>query len=436
MKYVKLCTAVLLVLVMLIVGVVPAFAYEPQGVDVYAQAALVVDLDRDIVVYEKNADTKMYPASLTKIMTAMVVLDECSDPSAVTVTAAYEALDPLYGTDSSVCGLETGEEMTVLDLVSVMMIQSANDAANVLAYHFGGEDLSAFNDKMNKKAAELGLKNTHYTNAHGLHDSEHYTTARDLYILIDYAMQNPLFKEIVTSLYYLQNPGEPDYYYEYAAGIKTGYTDAAGLCLTSTATKDGTTYLCVVLNCPTENKGCQFTLSKSLYEWAFDALEYRTVINTETIVGEQAVKFGKGCETVPAVLQTAVESTVPKAIVADAIQSHVTWDAEQVEAPITKGQKLGTAVITAGNVTLGTVDVVASADVQKSMWKVIGDALNRFFANPLVRFAVVVLVILLVLVLLFIAYVLWARYQNRKRRRRRAERRRRLQEQQQNQINR
>lgn len=451
MKHIKCIVALLLSATLLLSGAFTASAYEAEGVDVYAQAALVADMTHDTVVYEKNADAKMYPASLTKIMTAMVVLDECADPASVVVTATFEALDPLYGTDSSICGLEIGEEMSALDLVSVMMIQSANDAANVLAYHFGNDSIDAFVDKMNQKAQELGLKNTHFTNAHGLHDSEHYTTARDMYTLSKYAMANPMFKEMVSSLYYeipetnvhweqvvettvfLQNPDEPDYYYEYASGIKTGYTDPAGLCLTSTATKDGTTYFCVVMKCPVETEGSHFTLSKSLYEWAFNTLEYRAVRNTDAIIGEQAVELGKGCETVSAMLQTSIEGVVPKTLSSDDVQVQVAWDAASVTAPIEKGQKLGTATVSVNGAVLGTSDLIAANAVEKSTWKAIGKALKEFFSNPIVCVLSVIIGILVLLVGLFFLYVAWARYERRKRRRRRAEaRRRRMEEQNRN----
>lgn len=451
MKCLKSCAACLLALTLLVVGILPVAAYEPANVNVTSEAALVVDMNRDIVVFEKNADTKMYPASLTKIMTAVVVLDECADLADVRITATYEALDPLYGTDSSIYGLDIDEEMTALDLLSVMMIQSANDAANVLAYHFGDGDIDAFIEKMNKKATDLGMTGTHFTNAHGLHHSDHYTTARDMYTLTKYAMAKPLFKEMVTSLYYvvpetnthyeqtvvstvfLQDPDETDYYYEYAAGVKTGYTDPAGLCLVSTAEKDGTAYACIVLKCPTEYEGSHFVLSKALYEWAYESLEYRTVHNTETIVGNQAVTFGKDCETVPAVLQTAVEGIVPKNLSPDAVQVQVTWNEAAVTAPITKGQVLGSATVTVDGKSLGTVDVVSSTDVKKSNWKVFVNALGNFFSHPVVQVALWIIGILLILFGLFVLYCLWLRYQNRKRRRRRAERRRRMEEEQRKQ---
>ena len=448
----KTVIAILLTAALLIVSILPAAAFTPINVNISAEAALLADLGRDTIVFEKNADARMYPASLTKIMTAVVVMDECADPASVSIEAAFEALDPLYGTDSSAFGLEIGEVMNAYDLLALMMIQSANDAANVLAYHFGGENLDTFVDKMNQKAADLGLTNTHYVNAHGLHDSDHYTTARDLYILTKYALEKPMFRDIVTSLYYetpetnvhweqvvettvfLQDPDETDYYYEYAKGVKTGYTDPAGRCLVSTAEKDGTTYLCVLLKCPVEDADGyyvreEFGVSKGLYEWAFNTLEYRAVNDTTTTVGYQVVQFGKDTEQVAVNLNGTLESIVEKSYTTDQAQVQVTFDAENVEAPVVKGQKLGTATVSLDGKELGTVEVVASQDIEKDNWKVVKHALSSFFSLTIVKVVLWLIGILVLLFALFIAYCFWCRARNRRRRKRREEARRRRMEQ-------
>ncbi len=447
----KRCLSILLALVMLLVGVLPAAAFEPTGVDISAEAGLLLDLDRDAVVFEKNADAKMYPASLTKIMTAVCVLDACETPAGVTIEAAYEALDPLYGTDSSVFGLSIGEEMTAYDLLALMMIMSANDAANVLAYHFGGNDIDAFIEKMNAKAKELGMNDTHFVNAHGLHDDDHYTTARDLCTLTKHALGKPLFKELVTSLsyevpanyfhveqivkttVYLQDPDEPDYYYEYAEGVKTGYTDPAGRCLITTAKKNGQRYLCVLLKCPVADADGyyirkEFGLSKDLYEWAFGNLEYRVVNTTTDTVAEQKVEFGKNCETVALNLGSVVESIVEKSHNPSKAQLNIMLENDIVTAPIEKGQKLGTADILVDGKTVGTVDVVASTNVEKDNMKVMRAALRTFFSNPLVKTVLWILGILITLFALFIAYCFWCRARNRRRRKQRRDRIRRREE--------
>ena len=448
----RLIVSLVLTVSLLIGSILPVAAFTPTDVNISAEAALLADLGRDTVVFEKNADAKMYPASLTKIMTAVVVMDECADPASVSVEATFDALDPLYGTDSSIFGLEMGEVMNAYDLLALMMIQSANDAANVLAYHFGGEDIDAFIAKMNQKATDLGLTNTHYVNAHGLHDSDHYTTARDLYTLTKYALEKPMFRDIVTSLYYeapetnvhweqvvettvfLQDPDEEEYYYEYAKGVKTGYTDPAGRCLVSTAEKDGTTYLCVLLKCPVEDADGnyvreEFGVSKGLYEWAFNTLEYRAVNDTASTVGHQNVLYGKDTEQVAVHLNGTLESIVEKAYTTDQAQVQVTFDAEAVEAPIVKGQKLGTATVSAYGKEIGTVEVVAATDVQKDGWKVFAAGVKSFFSLTIVKVVLWILGILVLLFILFVLYCFWCRARNRRRRKRRAEERRRRAEQ-------
>lgn len=434
------CLAVL----MLSVSVLPVCAFEPTNIDVSAQAVVLADMEHDIVVYEKEPDTPRAPASLTKIMTAVVVLDLCDDLDNTWVTVTDEALAPLEGTDSSVFYLADGEVMSAKDLLAVLMIASANDAANALAYHFGDGSIDAFVEKMNTKAAALGMANTHFVNAHGLDDEQHYTTARDMYILTKHAMQSPIFKEIVTTVTYtvdetnyryadlaettvhLQNPVS-QYYYPYAKGVKTGYTDPAGRCLITTAEKDGTTYVCVLLGCPVyDEEGYlvreEFGLSSSLYDWAFDTLEYRTLANTETIVTTCPVDLGEGAETVDGILAAPVEAIVERQLAANEAQIDVALLQKTVTAPVTKGQVLGTATVTLEGETIATVDVLATQDIALSEEKVKQRRIEDFFAQPLVKALVWVLGILLVLFVLFFLYLLWRAHKRRVARRRRKQR--------------
>ncbi len=161
-----------------------------------AESALLINTDTHQIVYAKNPQERMYPASITKIMTAVVLLESVEDLDATTATASSVAIDVLEGTDSSIAGIQVGDTFTMRELLYAMMVPSGNDAANVIADALG-PGIPAFVEKMNAKAQELGLENTHFTNAHELFDEQHYTTAEDIAVLAQYAMENDTFREAV-----------------------------------------------------------------------------------------------------------------------------------------------------------------------------------------------------------------------------------------------
>lgn len=441
---VKKCFSFFLCIIILTASCFTASAYTPSTFTVAAEGVLFASLDTQAVIYEKNADKKLYPASLTKIMSAVVVLDECKNPENLKITVTDAALLPLLGTDSSVFNLVDGEELSVLDLLYIMLVHSANDAANVLALYFGDGSISTFVEKMNQKATDLGMSSSHFVNAHGLHDENHYTTPRDMYILTKYALENETFKQIVStvryavpatnksgarivaSTVYLQDPNAPvqDYYYPYASGVKTGYTDNAGRCLISTATKNGATYICVLMNSPvTDSAGNkirkEFTDSKALYQWAFDTFEYREVLSSETPVGECPVELGKDTDYVSLVLKKPVNAILPKAADDSTIKVEIDLKSSTATAPIAKGDILGSATIKYGGQTLNTVDVVAMTSVEKSS----ALAFVKFFTD-LAGGGVfkIILIMIAALIIIFIIYCAWLNRKRKKRRRKRYKR--------------
>ena len=417
-----------------------AHAYTPSNFTVAAEGVVFANFDTETIIYEKNADKRLYPASLTKILTAAVVLDECADPKNTKVTVTEGALLPLLGTGSSVFNLVEGEELSALDLLYITLVHSANDAANALALHFGNGNISNFITKMNQKATDIGMANSHFVNAHGLHNENHYTTPRDMYILTKYMLKNPLFKEIVgtvrytvpennknkartaVSTIYLQDPNSPikDYYYPYASGVKTGYTDEAGKCLISTATKGGTTYICVLMKSPVytaagTGSGLHFTDSKALYMWAFDTFEYREVYNSSTPVGECPVELGKDADHVPVVLEKPVNAILPKDADNSTIKIELDFSTSPATAPIKSGQVLGYATVKYGGEELATVKAVAMTDVEKSSLL----AFVKFFTDLFSSNAfITIIVIIVLLIFIFILYCAWLNRRRKKRRRR------------------
>ena len=273
MKKIRFLSLILTVSILFSLCVSSAGAFDSEIVSsktVQAKAAILVDMDTDYVMYDLNAHEKMYPASITKVMTAALTLDAVSegklslDEIITAGPTAWQGLD----TSSSNQNIQVGEQMSVKDLLYCLMVASANEAANILAVAVAGS-IDNFVAMMNAKAAELGCTGTHFVNPDGMPDNDHYTTAYDLYLIGKYAMQNETFRTIVkTPEYYveptnmngnrrhffntnglLSNKKYAGYYSENCIGIKTGSTDSAGYCLLSAAEKDGQRLIAVVLVC-------------------------------------------------------------------------------------------------------------------------------------------------------------------------------------------
>lgn len=254
--------SVVLVLALLCSVLPPARA----DFSVDAAAAAVMEIESGIMLYQQDADVRVYPASLTKVMTALVAIENCSLDEMIPVRAAtLEGLHP----DSTTANLADGEVLSLRDLLYTMFLVSANDACLVVAEHIAGS-VDAFVQMMNDKAAELGCTGTHFVNPHGLHDENHYTTARDLLRMAAAFYRSQTLMDIASTEYYdipatdHNNRHElytiiytgstlitPAYYYEGCRGIKTGSTSAAGRCLLTFCERDGLKVLAVVTGCPT-----------------------------------------------------------------------------------------------------------------------------------------------------------------------------------------
>ena len=438
----KTISLIISIFLICIIFATPVAAYKPSTFTLSAEGALIANVDTDAVIYEKNADQKLYPASLTKIMTAVVVLDECADPENTIVTCNKDTLDLLLGTDSSVFNLVGGEQLPALELLYILLVHSANDAANALAEHFGGT-LPGFVDKMNAKAKELGMTNSHFMNPHGLHDDNHYTTPRDMYTLTKHALKNETFKKIfgtvrhtvpatnmtphtriLATTVFIQDPNTSmaNTYYRPVDGGKTGYTDPAGRCLVTFAEEDGITYVCVVMKCPVTNAAgakvrYEFAETRQLYEWVFNEFEYRQVYDTATPVGESPVELSMDTDTVAIALKNPVNAVVPKAAETSSFKVEVELFKEYAEAPIALGQELGTATVKYAGETIDTVPVVAITAVEKSGMLAFVKGITDFFSGSL--FAIIILVI----VLLIVGFILYVIISNRIRRKRRRNRR-------------
>lgn len=397
-------------------------------VDTSSTAVLLENLDTHTIVYEKNADQKTYPASLTKMMTYIIVAENVPDlkNTKVKVTQNMLAgLDP----ESSVMGLTgyIGYEFTVLDLLNGLMIPSGNDAALVLANYVGDGVVSNFVDLMNRKAGQLGCKNTHFVNPHGLHDPMHYSTARDLSIIAKYASTMPYYNQITGTLKYksdvmaetientnyMINPDKTDYYYEYVMGGKTGYTDGAGKCLVSTAQKDGYNYLCVALGAPyTPYDDINYAMleTKDLYEWAFNNLAIKEVLSENDVIRSVSVAYVLGDKKVDIVPETSVKALLPK----EYDESLISTDPDLptgTKAPLKKGQMLGVISVYYDGAKVGETNLVSSEDIEADSSSIVAHKTSSFIENNILIILAVIAVIIAAIVV-----IIYSRKKNKKNR--------------------
>ncbi len=394
-------------------------AYEPSGFSVSAKNAMLICLDTDEVIYERGADERVYPASITKIMTATLMLESDRYNPEAKVAMTEEVQKLISGTGSSVSTLKIGEEITQLDLLYMVLMSSFGDCTLLAAITYS-DSVENFVAQMNAKAQELGLTGTNYTNPVGLHDDNNYTTPRDTYILTKYALQNETFKTVCESHRYtvpatnmsnytrtlsttnMLQDNTTNYYYPYAKGVKTGYTDEAGRCLVSTASYNGYRYMCLVFGCP-PNAREHFADSRNLYRWAFNNFKYKEVANTDNPICEIGVDLSLNTDFVSLYVEKGFRSVLPK----DADDSTISIvphpTNETVDAPIKKGQVLGTADIIYAEQVLGTVNLVSHEDVEKSALLATIRAIKRFLTSSYMK---IVYVLIGLAVLIFIIAII------------------------------
>lgn len=352
------------------------------------KAISLINLDTDTQVYAKNPDEKMYPASTTKIMTYIVVVEHISDLENTMVTVHEKVLKILEGTGSSLAEIKDGDVLSIKQLLYCMMVPSGNDAAVVLADFVGNGNIQSFVDMMNEKAKALGCDSTHFANPDGLHDPLHYTTANDLAKIAQYALTLPDFIDITSTTSYTlsedrnslittnfminKNAESGYYYYQYAKGIKTGHTDEAGYCLVSTASADGYTYLCVALGAPSMDENGNdikennaMLDSRQLYRWALTSLDIKPLVSVEEPLGEVKIGLSLKKDSILLFPEKRVSTVLPKNISPSSLEIKVEKP-ESINAPILKGQKIGTAIFNYANQEITRIDLVANENVNKS----------------------------------------------------------------------
>lgn len=390
---------------------------------------LLVNTDSETVIFDKNADKRSAPASLTKIVTCMLVLENCEDLS-VSLTCERYQLDDLYRQNAATAGIRTGETLTIEQLLHCLMIPSAADAANILACHVGGS-LEGFVEMMNEFVKNLGCENTHFINPHGLDgDGSAYTTANDLYKITKYALTNPTFKKITSTTRYdiaptnqytqtrylhntnkMMNPAYKDYYNSCISGVKTGTSDLAGHCVISTASKNGYNYMLIVLNAPQydiDNDGVEenvaFTDSKKIYEWAFKNIELTKITNTTDVVTVVDVEYNWKVDHLRLLPAEELSALVPTGTQAGSLVIRPIADQTPttVKAPIKKGDVLGKAEVLYGEDVVATVDLVAAESIDRSIILWIVGIFKTIFSSTIFKILFAIFMVLVVIYILLI----------------------------------
>lgn len=346
--------------------------------DVAGKSALLMDVATGTVLYESNAHEKLSPASVTKVMTMLLIM-EAIDSGKIGWNDMVTASEAAAAKGGSQIYLKAGETMSVSDMLKSIAVSSANDCACAMAEHIAGSE-SAFVERMNARAKELGMNDTNFVNCTGLDDGEdagnHKTSAYDIALMSRELLKNhPMIKNYTTiwmdtvrnGTFGLSNTNKLIRFYSGATGLKTGFTSGAGYCLSASAQREGMELIAVVMGCETSqsrNAAC-----KSMLDYGFANF---AVISPELTEAEPVpVKLGK-TDSVDARLGDAASLLIDKAQ-----KSAVTMELkmeESVTAPVSQGQRLGTLTMKAGEQVLSEVPLVAAETVERLSW---GDLFGR-----------------------------------------------------------
>lgn len=363
-------TSILLALGLIFAYVPAASAQAASGPQITGKSAILIDAQNGQVLYAKNADAHMFPASTTKILTAIIALERGGLSDQVTV--------PREATTAggSAIGLQEGEKLTLKDLLYAMLLASANDAAVTVADHIAGS-VPAFAALMNEKARQIGARESHFVNPDGMPDPRHFTTARDLAIITRYAMQNAEFRKIVDTRYknisrpdadrskgppqeYLWNHNKLLHLYDGTIGVKPGYTVEAGQCLAAAAQRHGRELIAVVL----DSQGAAiYSDTEALFNYGFSSYQVKKLAGQGQLVTSLSVLYGDGA--VPAVTAAPFYYDFPSGSYGR-VQQKVIAE-HNLRAPLTAGQKVGQLLFLEQGRELGRVDLLAGQAINRKL---------------------------------------------------------------------
>ena len=372
----------ILLCAVLLCACLPTVNAAPAAPDVPAPSAILMDAATCTVLYEKNANERLAPASVTKIMTLLLVM-EALDSGRIGWDDTVTASEAAASKGGSQVYLEVGEQMSMDDMLKSVVVSSANDCATALAEHVAGSE-SAFVGMMNERAAQLGLTDTHFVNCTGLDDdpdaAEHLTTAHDLAVISRELLKHTEIKKYTTiwmdtvrnGQFGLSNTNKLVRFYEGTTGLKTGYTSAAGHCLSATAERDGIELIAVVMHCASSTD--RFESAKALLNYGFanyalvSAQPPEPLHDVSVLLGKQSVLTPVLLESAPILIEKAEQAQVTKTVTL----------CEEIAAPVAAGQQLGTLTIATDTRTLAEIPIVAPAAVEKlTLWEMTVRLLRR-----------------------------------------------------------
>ena len=358
---------------------VVVFAEGNTDLGLNAKSAILMEEATGNILYESNPDERLPIASVTKVMTMLLIM-EAVDSGKISLDDMVTVSENAMSYGGSTMFLETGEQLTVNDMLKGIAVASANDGCVAMAEHLAGSE-SAFVDMMNEKAKELGMENTHFMNTNGLDEDDHYSSARDVAIMSRELMKHETIFNYTSiwmdtlrgGKFQLANTNKLIRFYDGANGLKTGSTSKALCCLSAAAKRNDMQLIAVVLGAPTSAE--RFASAKSLLDYGFA----NYAVNTQITAGDEVQKIAveKGVDEEVGVVAGDSCSTLMKKGQEDNITKEIKID-ETITAPIEAGQKIGTMTISRDGEVIADIDLNASSTVEK---KGIGLIIKDFFAT-------------------------------------------------------
>lgn len=370
-KKIFICLSLILILASFSFPTI-SFANE---ISIDSYAGILIEDSTGKILYEKNSTEILFPASLTKIMTAILVLENCNLDDFTTITESAVSFIP----DGYVTAdIFVGEQLAIKDLLYVLMLHSANDIANVLAEHVSG-NVEAFAELMNSKAIEIGCTNTHFVNPNGIHENYHYSTVYDMALITMYANKIPEYRKIIsTESYTLPSSNlydradrtykntnslihsDNNYFYEYCIGGKTGFTSQAGRCLASTSLRDGLEFTCIIFNADTSHIRAMDTIN--LFNYGFDTFSLNSIKEKNNLITTIEIPNATPeTKDLNILIDNNITALMNKNVNYSNLEPEINLD-ENIFAPIHKGEVLGSITYNIENIEY-KANLIAGNDV-------------------------------------------------------------------------
>lgn len=432
-KFKNLISLFMAVLMIVSLFTICGTAYAADDPAIEAASAVLVEVSSGEVLYDYNANEICEPASTTKIMTLLLAVEaiergDISEDDVVTITENANAELP---SGSSTAELTTGEEISMMNLLYCAALASANEGCNAIAEYVGGS-IDNFVKQMNTRAKELGCENTQFMNPHGLSTEGHYTTAYDLYLMLNEAYTHELFVKITgTSTYTVPSTNahiqrsltntnklldkNSDYYYENVICGKTGSTDNAGYCLATVGSNEKLTLISVVMGAEytSSDNGRKiyqhFSESRRLLEWGFENFSFRTILDTSDLLAEVPIKMGEGSDSVVLHPEESITMLVENTLATD---NEVTYNIavysekndEDLVAPVNAGDILGEVEVFYKGESLGVVKLVANSTVPLLRTEYLKEEFSNALSSGWMKAAIFFII---VIVALYVGYIVY-----------------------------